>query len=197
MQPPTPRLRRFDNARSELETFSEVAAFLEGVAAQKLSSMCDRLLREQRLLDAAVGWEGGDALDSGGGGGSSSSGSSSSSSSSGGGGGIGSQQQTNAEAAADLGVLRNSAGGERDRGDAEGAMNAGGSAPSPMAEGSVDGSSEAAEGATVESATEAKAARKVEFAAYGGPRFQRGVRNTNDIFSQAMQSLLDQLLVSP
>ena len=64
MQPPTPRLRRFDNARSELETFSEVAAFLEGVAAQKLSSMCDRLLREQRLLDAAVGWEGGDALDS-------------------------------------------------------------------------------------------------------------------------------------
>lgn len=86
-------LRRFDNARSELETFSEIATFLESVAAKKLSSMCDRLLREQRLLDAAAGW--------------------------------------------------------------------------------------------TDSATEAKASRKVEveFGAYGGPRFQRGVSNCNDFES--------------
>lgn len=46
-------LRRFDNARSELETFADIAQFIEGVASQKLADRRDLLLAEQRAQQAA------------------------------------------------------------------------------------------------------------------------------------------------
>ena len=48
-------VQRFDNARSELETFADVATYLEGIAMQKLSRARDALLAERRQLDAASG----------------------------------------------------------------------------------------------------------------------------------------------
>jgi adenylate kinase family enzyme/8-oxo-dGTP pyrophosphatase MutT (NUDIX family) len=49
-------IRRFDNARSELSTFGDVASFLEGVAMAKLAAARDRILRRQRKADAEQGW---------------------------------------------------------------------------------------------------------------------------------------------
>lgn len=49
-------VRRFDNARSELETFSEVASFLQSIAMEKLARARDELLLRRRELDAAEGW---------------------------------------------------------------------------------------------------------------------------------------------
>jgi len=46
-------LRRFDNARSEIETFREVAAFLEGVAMEKLVSTRRELEGELTLHEVA------------------------------------------------------------------------------------------------------------------------------------------------
>jgi len=46
-------LRRFDNARSEIETFAEVATFLEGVAMDKLLSARSELVGEFTLDEVA------------------------------------------------------------------------------------------------------------------------------------------------
>ena len=48
-------LGRFDNARSELETFDEIFNFLQGVAMAKLRSKSEALLVERRMVDAAAG----------------------------------------------------------------------------------------------------------------------------------------------
>ena len=64
-------MRRFDNARSELETFAEIARFVEEVALDKLARVRDELLRKKRLADAVasefayVGAYGGSLLQSG------------------------------------------------------------------------------------------------------------------------------------
>jgi len=49
-------LCRFDNAQSELQTYDQIASFLEGVASNKLLRTSDRMLRELRGVDAAAGW---------------------------------------------------------------------------------------------------------------------------------------------
>ena len=46
-------LRRFDNARSEIETFGEVAAFLQGVAMEKLVAARDKLEVDVTLAEVA------------------------------------------------------------------------------------------------------------------------------------------------
>ena len=48
-------LRRFENARSELATFGDVAAFLSGVAMDKLARARDQRVRELRTRDVAAG----------------------------------------------------------------------------------------------------------------------------------------------
>ena len=47
---------RVDNARSELETFGEIADFLEEVAMRKLAAMRDELLRQKRQADRNTDW---------------------------------------------------------------------------------------------------------------------------------------------
>ena len=49
-------LRRFDNARSELETFEEIATFLVDVASSKRLSLQEEMLQALRRSDEADGW---------------------------------------------------------------------------------------------------------------------------------------------